>query len=114
MADVSRILVLNDGETFSGVEGCAIFEVPDDWDIDQIENALSEEEISPTVTLHDEPAPLISTRFSAEDVRALAEEAKVPFEAAMQRVEEWSSAIEDRITELGNEQLLNVVRDGQP
>lgn len=111
---MARIVVLSDGETFSGVTGSAIFEVPDDWDADRIEAALKDEEIEPIINLRDEPAPLFSTRFSEEDVRALAEEAEVPFELAMERAEEWSSSIEDRLTELGNEQLLSVVRDGQP
>jgi hypothetical protein len=38
-----RIMVLADGETFSALEGCRIFEVPADWDPDAIEEALAEE-----------------------------------------------------------------------
>lgn len=111
---MARIVVLNDGETFSAVTGSAIFEVPDDWDADRIEAALKDAEITSIIDLRDEPAPIFSTRFSVEDVRALAEEAEVPFELALERAEEWSQPIQDRITELGNEQLLNVIRDGQP
>lgn len=111
---MARIVTLNDRATFSPVGGAAIFEVPDDWDTERIEDALSEQAIEPIIELRDEPAPIFSTRFSEDDVRALAEEAEVPFELAMERAEEWSSSIEDRLTELGNEQLLSVVRDGQP
>lgn len=57
---------------------------------------------------------LIRVRFDADDVRALAEEAKVPFRTALERAEEWSSSIEDRLVELGNEQLMGAIRDGQP
>jgi hypothetical protein len=58
--------------------------------------------------------PLVSIRFSAEDVRAFAEEAKVPFHLAMERAAYWANVIEQRITEIASEQLLAVVRDGQP
>lgn len=34
------IMVLNDGETFTDLEGCQIVRVPDEWDIDDIEIAL--------------------------------------------------------------------------
>jgi hypothetical protein len=30
-----RAMVLNDGETFTGVAGCKIVDIPDDWDGDQ-------------------------------------------------------------------------------
>lgn len=41
--ETTRIVVLSDGETFSGLEGCQVFEVPADWDTEQIEGALAEE-----------------------------------------------------------------------
>lgn len=41
--EMTRIMVLSDGETFSVLEGCRIFEVPADWDTEQIEEALAEE-----------------------------------------------------------------------
>lgn len=34
------IMVLNDGETFTDLEGCAIWSVPDDMETDEIELAL--------------------------------------------------------------------------
>ena len=37
-----RIIVLNDGETFSAAQGCLIAEVPDNADIDEIERLLKE------------------------------------------------------------------------
>lgn len=48
---MGHILVLNDGETFSSLNGCTIFAIPDDWDTDRIEQALADEEISPVQTL---------------------------------------------------------------
>lgn len=41
----SLIMVLNDGETFSALEGCRIYSVPDDMDTEDIEHALSEDEL---------------------------------------------------------------------
>ena len=35
-----RIIVLDDGETYTGVRGCAIYEVDADMDGDEIEDAL--------------------------------------------------------------------------
>jgi hypothetical protein len=40
--DTMRIMVLSDGETFSGLEGCRVFEVPAEWDTEEIEAALAE------------------------------------------------------------------------
>jgi len=37
-----RILVLSDGETFSGLEGCRAYEVPAEWGTEEIEEALAE------------------------------------------------------------------------
>ncbi len=39
---MKQIMVLSDGQTFSGLYGCHIVEVPDEYDIDEIEEALSE------------------------------------------------------------------------
>lgn len=41
----TEIVVLNDGETFSPIEGAQIFCVPDGWDIDEIERALDSGEL---------------------------------------------------------------------
>ena len=41
-----KIMVLSDGETFSSLEGCTIAEVPDWWDLEQIEEAI--EDLNPT------------------------------------------------------------------
>lgn len=35
-------MVLNDGETFTNIEGCYVVAVPDDLDIDEIEETLGE------------------------------------------------------------------------
>jgi len=35
-----RVIVLNDGETFTSLDGCRIIEVPDDWITEDIEDAL--------------------------------------------------------------------------
>lgn len=35
-----KIMVLNDGETFTNLKDCAIVDVPDEWDNEQIEAAL--------------------------------------------------------------------------
>jgi|GEM_PF-2868721 len=37
-----RILVLDDGETFSPLEGCRVYEVPAEWGTEEIEEALAE------------------------------------------------------------------------
>jgi len=37
------IMVLPDGETFAGVDGCTIYEVPEDLEIEEIERLLKEE-----------------------------------------------------------------------
>jgi hypothetical protein len=37
-----RILVLDDGETFSPLEGCRVYEVPSEWGTEEIEGALAE------------------------------------------------------------------------
>jgi len=37
------IVVLNDGETFTALDGCKIVEVPEDMSTDEIEEALKEE-----------------------------------------------------------------------
>lgn len=39
---VKRLVVLNDGETFTNIEGCMIVEVPDDWDEDDVRPALAD------------------------------------------------------------------------
>ena len=36
------LMVLNDGETFTNIEGCYVVAVPDDLDIDEIEETLGE------------------------------------------------------------------------
>lgn len=41
-SDKERIVVLNDGETFSSVDGCQIHEVPKEWGTDEIEEYLNE------------------------------------------------------------------------
>lgn len=41
-AETERILVLNDGETFSELEGCWVFEIPAEWGTEEIEEALAE------------------------------------------------------------------------
>jgi hypothetical protein len=35
-----RYVVLGDGETFWGFEDCSIIEVPEDWDLEDIEDCL--------------------------------------------------------------------------
>jgi len=40
--ETMRIMVLSDGETFSGLEGCRVFEVPVEWDTEQIEATLAQ------------------------------------------------------------------------
>lgn len=39
-----RIMVLTDGETFSGLDGCAIFEIEDGLEIEEIEEMLAGED----------------------------------------------------------------------
>lgn len=38
-----KIMVLSDGETFSTVDGCAIYEVPDGLEIEEIETLLADD-----------------------------------------------------------------------
>lgn len=42
VVETERILVLNDGETFSELEGCRVYEVPAEWGTEEIEEALAE------------------------------------------------------------------------
>ena len=37
-----HLMLLDDGETYSGLYGCRVIYVPDDWDADQIDGALEE------------------------------------------------------------------------
>jgi hypothetical protein len=41
--ETMRIMVLEDGETFSDLKGCRIFDVPVEWGTEEIEEALAEE-----------------------------------------------------------------------
>lgn len=41
-AETERILVLNDGETFSALAGCRVYKVPAEWGTEEIEEALAE------------------------------------------------------------------------
>lgn len=38
-----KIMVLSDGETFSSLDGCAIYEVPDELEIEEIETLLADD-----------------------------------------------------------------------
>lgn len=40
--ETERILVLNDGETFSELNGCRVYEVPAEWGTEKVEEALAE------------------------------------------------------------------------
>jgi hypothetical protein len=40
--ETERILVLNDGETFSELNGCRVYEVPAEWETEEVEKALAE------------------------------------------------------------------------
>jgi len=42
VAETERILVLSDGETFSELEGCRVYEVPAELGTEEIEGALVE------------------------------------------------------------------------
>jgi hypothetical protein len=37
---MALMMVLNDGETFSNIEGCMVVDVPEEWSSDQIEEEL--------------------------------------------------------------------------
>lgn len=39
----SLIMVLNDGETFTGLQGCKIYAVPEDSTTDEVEEGLKDE-----------------------------------------------------------------------
>jgi len=45
-AETERILVLDDGETFSPLAGCRVYEVPAEWGTEEIEEALPEAGLS--------------------------------------------------------------------
>ena len=47
-ADKTQIVVLNDGETFSAIGGCRVYDVPLEWGIEEIEDALAEGKIDGT------------------------------------------------------------------
>lgn len=61
-----KIVVLNDGKTFSGLEGCRICEVPDDWDIDAIERALDGDDLEGELNLADSRVILTLTADSVK------------------------------------------------
>lgn len=48
ITDVPRtaIVVLDDGETFSEADGARLYMVPDEWDTDRVEQALSDGELT--------------------------------------------------------------------
>lgn len=37
---MKQIMVFGDGETYADLNGCVIVSIPDDWDAEQIEEAL--------------------------------------------------------------------------
>ena len=39
---MTYMMILDDGETFSSLKGCKIVKVPNGWDTEQVEAALSE------------------------------------------------------------------------
>ena len=39
-----QVIVLNDGETFTNLQGCSVFDVPDDADTEIIEQIIENDE----------------------------------------------------------------------
>lgn len=60
------------------------------------------------------PRKLISAVFSTDDVESIADELEIDPALALERVEEWSGPVEDRLISLGNELLYEIVKTGQP
>jgi len=48
-----RIMVLNDGTTFTSLEGCKIVNVPDHYDTDDIEEGLRNDAVNTEATFHE-------------------------------------------------------------
>jgi hypothetical protein len=46
-----KLMVLNDGETFAGLTGSKIIEVPDEWDTNDVELALAEDDDDGAINL---------------------------------------------------------------
>lgn len=45
VTDTTRIVVLDDGETFSTIGGCRVYDVPAEWGTEEIEKALDQGEV---------------------------------------------------------------------
>ena len=57
---------------------------------------------------------LFSIVFTEDDVLAIAEEAGVPVDLALERAHEWAKYIAEVATQQCNEQLASVVAHGTP
>ncbi len=125
--ETTQIVVLNDGETYSALSGCAVYEVPVAATPEQIEAGLSQgtlrelrlcagEEHSAQLA-EPGPEPLIQIVFTEEDVRSIAAEAEdgeIDEDLALKRASGWASSVQDTVVRLCNELLFNVVCFGQP
>lgn len=64
---MKQILVFGDGETYANLNGCEIVSIPDDYDAEQIEDALRElrsdvEYIDPTIEQNLRAMPLVGQK----------------------------------------------------
>lgn len=67
---MSIVVVLNDESTFAPIEACFALEVPDDWDTDTIETALSNE----TVNFTDDFEKIPHGAFTTEQIKCVEKE----------------------------------------
>ena len=57
---------------------------------------------------------VVSAVFTEDDVEAIAEEQEIDLAVARERLARWAKDIEQRLVELGNEQIESVVVHGSP
>jgi len=60
------------------------------------------------------PQPVISIKYTTEDVRGFAEEAGIDLDTALDRAYDWADAITQTASGIISEQLYDVVRYNEP
>lgn len=109
-----RIVVLNDGTTFSEVEGADVYDVPETWNTEQVEGALGEEALeaigaSTVETVAQAREPIVSLVFTRADIDSMAKERSIDPEVAWARAQEWAKGITETNTARINEALFDAI-----
>lgn len=81
------ILVLNDGETFTNLEGCAIYSVPSGYSADEIEQALDAGHLEDVWTFgHQSPRYLLDLLIEARSALADTDDEMTPLKRRIDAV----------------------------